>query len=209
MPFKGPYHFCLEKNKTPFPFSKYGKILSSHRPPTAPPPRPAPPSPRKSENQLSPGEICWLDDQTIRKKYGVWIEPTPVKNWKHFILRPHSIYRQLTSNSAKVSFISCILVWVILKGCGFCHPKVVSNWMRSKPSSVLSLKWDIMTTLGFLFFFCTWNQSLLASVHHRAFTTLELSITSPCLWAWFHSPPIPSFSENRKVIKQLMHKVWE
>lgn len=116
--FQGTLPFLPWKKQNTLSFLKVWKNSLLSRPPYGPP-APPPPSPKKSENQLSPGEICWLDDQTIRKKYGVWIEPTPVKNWKHFILRPHSIYRQLTSNSAKVSFISCILVWVILKGCGF------------------------------------------------------------------------------------------
>lgn len=114
--------FALKKTKHPF----LSQSMEKFSPLTAPlrPPRPAPPFPKKIREPTVSGRDLlarWPDYYyyPFRKKYGVWIEPTPVKNWKHFILRPHSIYRQLTSNSAKVSFISCILVWVILKGCGF------------------------------------------------------------------------------------------
>lgn len=106
---------CLSRDPTilpwkEHPFPKYGKILSSHRP------HPSPPLPQKiSEDQLSPGFAGWMTRLLpIRKKYGVW-RAYPSQKLEHFFFFNDTFHRQLTNNSTKVSFISCIWVWFL--GC--------------------------------------------------------------------------------------------
>jgi hypothetical protein len=153
MPFNGPYHFALKKKNT------LSRSMEKFSPLTAPLP-PAPPRlPQKiSKNQLSPGFAGWMPRlRPFRKKYGAWIEPTPVKNWN--ISFYCTFYRQLTNNSAKFSFICCILVWFL--GVWIFHPKVVSNWMRSKPYSFFSrMGYDNFRVSSFFWY----TESLLASV---------------------------------------------
>jgi hypothetical protein len=143
------------KKNIPFPEVWKNSLLS-------PPPYPRPPPPRLpqkiSKNQLSPGFAGWMPRLLpFRKKYGAWIEPTPVKNWN--ISFYGTFYRQLTNNSAKFSFICCILVWFL--GVWIFHPKVVSNWMRSKPYSFFSwMGYDNFRVSSFFWY----TESLLASV---------------------------------------------
>jgi hypothetical protein len=61
--FQRTLPFCLGKKKYPFP--KYGKILSSHRPPTPGPPHPPGPVPSpKNIQEPTVSGFCWLDAQT-------------------------------------------------------------------------------------------------------------------------------------------------